>query len=52
MINDGYCDCMGNGADEFNTDGCSLIHSYFICKNEGYKPLKIFNSRINDGVFY
>lgn len=50
MINDGFCDCMGNGADEYLTDACCMLDLNFTCKNEGFIQTIIYSSRVNDGV--
>ena len=51
MINDDYCDCTGDGSDEYLTSACSFVsNSMFTCENKGYKSVRIFSSRVNDGV--
>ena len=51
MINDDYCDCTGDGIDEYLTSACSFVSdSKFKCENKGYKSEEIYSSRVNDGV--
>lgn len=51
MINDDYCDCTGDGKDEYLTSACSFVpDSKFICDNKGFKSVQIYSSRVNDGV--
>jgi hypothetical protein len=61
-VNDGYCDCLGDGADETNSNGCALNinsakfeldsarSSKFLCVNEGYESASIPSSAVDDKI--
>ena len=52
LINDNYCDCTGDGADEYLTSACSfVVGSKFKCENKNDKSEYIYSSRVNDGVW-
>ncbi|KAL7642759.1 UNVERIFIED_CONTAM: hypothetical protein RMT77_006047 [Armadillidium vulgare] len=48
-VNDDYCDCPEDGADEFLTEACD--NAVFHCKSSkiGY-PSKIVSAWVNDGI--
>ena len=48
QLNDGYCDCPENGADEPGTSACA--QGRFYCRNKGYVGAYIPSSRVGDGV--
>ena len=51
-INDGYCDCDVNGEDEDRTSACSFLqNAMFTCENKDDKPVQIYSSRVDDGVW-
>lgn len=59
-LNDNYCDCRDNGADEPLTDACAdvtVAKLTFTCHNhhndddDHAEPLRIFASRVHDGIW-
>uniref|UniRef100_A0A7S0YLF9 Glucosidase 2 subunit beta n=1 Tax=Hemiselmis tepida TaxID=464990 RepID=A0A7S0YLF9_9CRYP len=51
-VNDDYCDCEDNGADEPGSSACSGISSpvFFYCENRGDYSASVPVSRFRDGV--
>lgn len=51
MVNDDYCDCLGDGKDELLTSACSHISNIFYCNITHFHQKTLFTSNVNDGVY-
>ena len=48
QLNDEFCDCDADGADEPGTSACK--YAKFYCTNQGYRGQFVYSSHVNDGV--
>ncbi len=47
-LNDDFCDCEVDGADEPGTSACK--NSKFYCQNQGFRGQYLFSSHVNDAI--